>query len=151
MVFCSGVLFLVLSVTGLRQRIFEAVPLELKVAISCGIGLFIMFIGLKNGGLIASDPVTLVKAGRSQNQRRFSCCSAFYSRAGLICWKVRGAIILSVLALTLIGLYVPTSDEAGMLTKAPVTIHRHTGLAHADVPGTGSRSTFSIIFGKRFR
>src|SRR6188472_770293 len=52
MVFCSGLGFLLLSLTGVRQRIIQSIPHELKVAISCGIGLFIAFIGLQKGGVI---------------------------------------------------------------------------------------------------
>jgi AGZA family xanthine/uracil permease-like MFS transporter len=60
LVFYGGVLFLILSLTGIRQRLLEAIPQELKLAITCGIGLFIAFIGLKNGGVIVDNPATLV-------------------------------------------------------------------------------------------
>jgi xanthine/uracil/vitamin C permease (AzgA family) len=69
MVFFSGLCFLALSLTGLRQRIIEAIPHELKIAISCGIGLFIAFIGLQKGGIIAAHPVTLVTAGKLGSPR----------------------------------------------------------------------------------
>ena len=70
MVFCSGAGFLLLSVTGLRRRIIEAIPLELKIATTCGIGLFIAFIGLQKGGIIAAHP--LLQA----NSVRHPCCSS---------------------------------------------------------------------------
>ncbi len=64
MVFCSGALFLALTFTGLRRKNHRShFPLKLMIAISCGIGLFIAFIGLKNGGIIAIGPVHFVKAG----------------------------------------------------------------------------------------
>src|SRR6266853_417118 len=94
MVFCSGVGFLALSLSGVRQRIVEAIPHELKIAISCGIGLFIAFIGLQKGGIIAASTATL-------HQRR-----------------VKGAIVLSVIALTLAGLAIP-APGGGALTKMP--------------------------------
>ena len=62
-VFLSGCCFLLLTLTGIRQKIVAAIPHELKVAISAGIGLFIAFIGLKNGGIVVADPATLVTAG----------------------------------------------------------------------------------------
>ena len=62
-VFWAGVLFLLVSLTPLRQRAAEAVPHNLRAAAAVGIGLFLAFIGLKNSGLVAADPVTFVKPG----------------------------------------------------------------------------------------
>src|SRR6187431_2769596 len=62
-VFWAGVLFLVISVTPVRETIAKAIPAELRLATAGGIGIFLTFIGLKNAGLIAADPVTLVKLG----------------------------------------------------------------------------------------
>ena len=62
-VFVSGVLFLVVTLLGLRKRIVEAIPMSLVSAIAVGIGLFITFIGLKNLGIVVKDPITFVSAG----------------------------------------------------------------------------------------
>ena len=62
-VFWAGVLFLVISVTPVRETIAKAIPAELRLATAGGIGIFLTFIGLKNAGLIAADPVTFVKLG----------------------------------------------------------------------------------------
>ena len=59
-VFWNGILFLLLSLTGIRTKIAEAVPEALKVGVQCGIGLFIAFIGLKNAGIVVSNPATFV-------------------------------------------------------------------------------------------
>ena len=59
----SGVLFLLISVTPVREAIAKAMPAELRIASAAGIGIFLTFIGLKNAGLIAADPVTFVKLG----------------------------------------------------------------------------------------
>src|SRR5882672_3840088 len=61
MVFVSGVLFLILSLVGLREMIFNAISPSMKNGIAAGIGLFIAFIGLQNAGLILKDPGTAVK------------------------------------------------------------------------------------------
>jgi AGZA family xanthine/uracil permease-like MFS transporter len=63
-VFWSGVLFLAISLTPLREAIAKAIPRNLRIASATGIGLFITFIGLKNGGLVAANPVTLVQMGK---------------------------------------------------------------------------------------
>lgn len=62
-VFWSGVLFLLVSLTGLREQIARAIPKNIRTAAACGIGLFLAFIGLKNWGLVVADPVTFVKLG----------------------------------------------------------------------------------------
>ncbi len=60
LVFWSGVFFLIISLTSLRQKIVEAIPSHLRIAMSCGIGLFLTFIGLKNAFIITSSPATFV-------------------------------------------------------------------------------------------
>lgn len=62
-VFISGVLFLIISVTGIRRKVINAVPQGLKFAVGAGIGFFITFIGLKNMGVVVDNPVTLVQLG----------------------------------------------------------------------------------------
>src|SRR5688572_26949100 len=63
-VFWAGVLFLLISVTPIRETIAKAIPSELRIGTAAGIGIFLTFIGLKNAGLITGDPVTLVKLGK---------------------------------------------------------------------------------------
>src|SRR5271170_3854106 len=63
MVFVNGVIFLSLSVSGVREKIIASIPLGLKIAVTCGVGLFIAFIGLKNGGVIAGNANTFVGPG----------------------------------------------------------------------------------------
>src|SRR6266850_2293918 len=62
-VFWAGALFLLISVTPIRETIAKAIPAELRIGTAAGIGIFLTFIGLKNAGFIASDPVTFVKLG----------------------------------------------------------------------------------------
>src|ERR1700752_5138817 len=62
-IFWAGVLFLIVSITPIRETIAKAIPSELRIGTAAGIGIFLTFIGLKNAGFIASDPVTLVKLG----------------------------------------------------------------------------------------
>jgi adenine/guanine/hypoxanthine permease len=62
-IFWAGVFFLLISLTPVRESIAKAIPAELRIAAAAGIGIFLTFIGLKNGGFIAADPVTFVKLG----------------------------------------------------------------------------------------
>jgi AGZA family xanthine/uracil permease-like MFS transporter len=119
MVFCSGALFLVLSITGVRQRIIQAIPQELKLAISAGIGLFILFIGLKNGGVVVSDPVTFVKAGDLGAPVVLLVLAGILLAAILEWRKIRGAMILTIITLTILGLFIANPGGKGMLTTLP--------------------------------
>jgi adenine/guanine/hypoxanthine permease len=119
MTFLSGALFLVLSLTGIRRLILEAIPGELRIAISSGIGLFILFIGLKNGGIIASNPDTFVTAGKLGSPAVLLVLLGILLAAVLIWHKVRGAMILAILVMTLAGLFIPTPDGGRHLTTLP--------------------------------
>ena len=105
--FWEGVLFLLLSAGGVRRRIVDAIPAGLKVAIGCGIGLFIAFIGLKNGGLIVADPATFVGLGDFRQPAVWLVFLGVILTGILIGRRVRGAIILSIIILTVIGLFLP--------------------------------------------
>ncbi len=120
--FFSGLVFLGLTVTGLRRRIIEAIPVELKTAISCGIGLFIAFIGLKNAGIVAPDPNTFVKAGNLSAPPTLLALAGIVLIAMLVWRKVRGAMILGIFALTVAGLFIPTADGRGRLTQMPAAL-----------------------------
>jgi AGZA family xanthine/uracil permease-like MFS transporter len=118
MVFLSGCCFLVLTVTGVRQKIIAAIPRELKLAISAGIGLFIMFIGLQKGGIVSAHPVTLVTAGHFAAPGTLLVLAGIVLTAVLHVRKVRGAIVLGVLAISIAGLFIPAADGSP-LTKTP--------------------------------
>ncbi len=119
LVFYSGLIFLVLSVTGIRRKLIEAIPAELKLAITCGIGLFIAFIGLKGGGVIVADAATFVTLGDFHQPAPLLVLFGLVLTAVLVWRKVPGAIIIGVLALTVIGLFLPNADGKGTLTVMP--------------------------------
>lgn len=122
MTFVSGMLFLVLSISGIWQKIIEAIPLEMKLAISAGIGLFIAFIGLKNGGIIVSDPVTFVRIGSLSSPACLMVLGGIILASVLVWRRIHGAIILTVLALTAIGLFVPGKEPGQTLATRPETL-----------------------------
>jgi AGZA family xanthine/uracil permease-like MFS transporter len=122
MTFLSGFLFLILSVSGIRQKIIEAIPIELKLAISAGIGLFIAFIGLKNGGIIVSDPVTFVRIGRLSSPGCLMVLGGIILAAVLVWRRIHGAIILTVLGLTAIGLFVPGNEPGQTISTRPAAL-----------------------------
>ncbi|MDT0581988.1 NCS2 family permease [Brumicola blandensis] len=119
-VFYNGVLFLLLTLSGLRQKIAEAIPAALKIGVQCGIGLFIAFIGLKNAGLIVDNPATFVGLGDLSEPAVLLALFGIIFTIVLVLKKVSGAILISIITLTLIGLFIPT--EAGYLTAKPDAI-----------------------------
>ncbi len=122
LVFYSGLIFLALSVTGLRKKIVEAIPLELKLAITAGIGFFIAFIGLKNGGVVVANPATFVALGDLSKPGPLLVIAGIIATAILVARKIPGAIILVILALTVVGLIIPAPDGKGMITPIPTGI-----------------------------
>lgn len=121
LVFVNGCIFLALSVTGVREKIIAAIPHQLKLAITCGIGLFIAFIGLKNGGIVIASPATFVTHGDFGTPSVLLCFGGILLTAVLVARKVPGAIILSILAVTLVGLFV-TDGKGGSVTTMPASL-----------------------------
>ncbi len=107
MVFINGIIFLSLSVTGVREKIIASIPLGLKIAVTCGVGLFIAFIGLKNGGVIVASSATFVGPGDFTAGPTVLCLGGIVLTALLVARKVPGAIVLGILAVTIAGLFAP--------------------------------------------
>ena len=102
-VFLSGVAFLILTAPGVRQMIVSAIPSELYAAVAAGIGLFIALIGLHNSGIIVANPDTLVAMGNLRNANTALAILGLLLIAALLAWKIRGAILLGILATTASG------------------------------------------------
>lgn len=130
-VFVEGLIFILLSVTNVREAIFNAIPMNLKHAISAGIGLFIAFIGLQNGKLVTANPATLVGHNVIRNDVHASGMYALLCLLGILIIsvlaykKVRGAILIGIFSswiigmlCQLVGLYVP-NPEAGFYSLYP--------------------------------
>jgi AGZA family xanthine/uracil permease-like MFS transporter len=118
LVFVNGVIFLGLSVTGVREKIITAIPHQLKLAITCGIGLFIAFIGLKNGGIVVANPATFVTHGDFGSPSVLLCFGGILLTAVLVARRVPGAIIVSILAVTALGVFV-SNGKGGHVTTLP--------------------------------
>ncbi|MGI8852420.1 MAG: NCS2 family permease [Methyloceanibacter sp.] len=99
-VFISGVLFFLLSLSPLRAWLIDAIPMNLKLGIAAGIGLFLALIGLQNAGIIADDPVTLVTLGDLGKPQAWLAVAGFFLIAALSVRNVTGAIIIGVLSVT---------------------------------------------------
>jgi len=130
MVFINGLIFLALSVTGIREKIIAAIPHALKIAVTCGIGLFIAFIGLKNGGVIVATPATFVRAGDFASGPVALCLAGVLLTIVLVARRVPGAIVISIALITLAGLFVPAAAGA-KVTQLPSSL---VALPHSPAP-----------------
>ncbi len=97
-VFLSGVLFLLLTLSGVRRLIVGAIPRPLFHAVAAGIGLFIAFIGLRDAGIVVSDPATMVTLGDLSKPTALLALSGLVLIAALQAYKIKGAILIGILA-----------------------------------------------------
>ena len=102
-VFLSGVAFLLLTVVGARQMIVNAIPRSLFSAVAGGVGLFIAFIGFKDAGIIVANPATTVGLGDLTAHSVALSLLGLTIIAGLQAWKVKGALLIGILATTVGG------------------------------------------------
>lgn len=102
-VFIEGIIFIVLSLFKVREKIINAIPINLKKAISVGIGLFIAFIGLQNAGIIADNGATLVSLGEIVSSGALLTIIGIIAITVLLFFKIKGAILIGILGTTLIG------------------------------------------------
>lgn len=121
MVFVNGIIFLALSVTGVREKIIKCIPYALKIAITCGIGVFIAFIGLKNAGIVTAHPATLVTPGDFSSPPVALALAGIILLAALVARRVPGAILLGIGLITLAGLFVP-NGQGGTVTARPESL-----------------------------
>ena len=105
-VLIEGVIFIILTVTKVRQWILNSIPSSLKYAIGAGIGLFIAFIGMQNSGLIVNSDSTLVVLGDVCHGSGLLAVIGIFITATLLILKVRGGILLGIILTSLLGLVI---------------------------------------------
>ncbi|MBP2636610.1 MAG: Xanthine/uracil/vitamin permease [Firmicutes bacterium] len=147
-VFFSGILFLILTLGGIRQAIIHSVPMNLKCAIGVGIGLFIAFIGLKNAGIIIADKATFVSVGHLINSEPLLACIGLLFTAALLARNVKGAILIGIITTTILGMIcgvVPAPKSINDIVSFSIPSLTPT-LMQLDIMGAWQYGIFSIIF-----
>ncbi len=104
-VFWSGIIFVLLSLFGIRKLLVQAIPQQLRYGIASGIGLFIAFIGLQHSGLVVADKTTLVRFG-TLDPPTLVCIAGFAATGILVARRIRGALIFGIVATTLLAIPV---------------------------------------------
>ena len=118
-VFIAGVLFFIMSITPLRRWMLDSIPLNLRIAMGAGVGLFIGFIGLKNGGIIISDGATFLSLGDFANSNTLLAGLGFLLIAILSIRKIPGAIIIGILTVTLLSIILNLVEFDGIFALPP--------------------------------
>ncbi|MGL5653201.1 MAG: NCS2 family permease, partial [Vibrio sp.] len=118
-VFCSGVLFILLSLFKIREWIINSIPHSLRTGISAGIGLFLAFIALKNAGIVVDNPATLVSLGDITSLNAVLASIGFFLTIGLVYRGVKGAVMIAILAITGLGLVLGDVQWGGVMSTPP--------------------------------
>ncbi|MFE8699936.1 NCS2 family permease [Cytobacillus sp. FJAT-54145] len=123
-VFVSGVLFVILSVLKIREKIIDVIPDDLKYAIASGIGFFVAFIGLKNAGIVQANPATFVSLGAIKSGPTLLAVFGFIVTVIFLVKNIRGGIFYGMVLTTIVGILVgiiekPTAIVGGIPSLEP--------------------------------
>ena len=118
-VFLAGILFVIISVTPLRQWMLNSIPMNLRIAMGAGVGLFVGFIGLKTGGIIIQNEATFLSLGNFKDIETLLAALGFLLILVLAVRKVIGAIIIGVLTVTISGLLLGLIQFNGIVSSPP--------------------------------
>lgn len=142
-VFISGVVFLLLTLARIRALIVDAIPLTLKTAIACGIGLFIAFIGLKNAGVIVASPATFVTLGHLASKPVILALLGLLITGALMARGFKTAILIGILAVTLAAIAFGLAQLPTRIVEIPAW--RETFL-QLDLRGALSLGLLDVVF-----
>ncbi|WP_197277542.1 NCS2 family permease [Bacillus sp. FJAT-27245] len=140
-VFLAGVLFLLLSLTKLREMLIESIPESLKHAITSGIGLFIAFLGLKMAGIVAGNKETLVSIGNLHNAGTILSIVGLFVTLILLARKVKGALFIGMLVTAVIGYFMGMLKLDGVVSAPPSLV-----FFDMDLSGVFSHGLFTVVF-----
>jgi AGZA family xanthine/uracil permease-like MFS transporter len=139
----AGLIFILTAGIGLRERLIPAIPESLKHAMAVGIGLLIALIGLEWGGIIVDSPGTLVMLGNLKSGPALLTLFGLVTMAVLMARRVKGALLLGILASTGVGLATGLVHYQGLVSRPPSIAPT---LLQLDIPGAFTPSMIPIIF-----
>ena len=147
-VFISGIIFLLLTVTKLRQLIIDSVPMSLKCAVVVGIGMFIAFVGLQGSGLVVSNPATKVALGSLKELQPLLAAIGILIIGVLLALHVKGAMLIGILAITILGMILgvtPAPTSIGSIVSFDLPAFSQTFM-QMDVLGAIHYGLITVIF-----
>ncbi len=142
-VFLAGILFVIISVTPLRRWMLNSIPMNLRIAMGAGVGLFIGFIGLKTGGIIIQNDATFLSLGNLKDTETLLTALGFLLILVLALKKITGAIIIGILTITISSLLLGLVEFNGIISAPP---NISSILLKLDIFGAIDIAMISIIF-----
>lgn len=142
-IFFSGVFFLILTVTRVREQIVNGIPECLKYSTAGGIGMFIAFVGLRNAKLVVANPATFVGLGSFANREAQLACIGLAIMLVLMTRKINGAILIGILATTVLGIPRGMASWPSAIFSWP---HPASTWLQLDLRGALHLSLLEIIF-----
>ena len=118
-VFLEGLIFIILTLTNIREKLVYLIPDTLKNSISAGIGLYIAFIGLKSAGVIVNNDATLVSLGKITSGAPLLCIIGIVITSLLMVKNVKGGLLIGILATTIIGIPMGVTQLNGVISTPP--------------------------------
>ncbi|MDP0925637.1 NCS2 family permease [Paracoccus onubensis] len=118
-VFISGVIFLILTVTGIRSWLISGIPISMRSGIAAGIGLFLAIIAMKSSGIIVANDATFVALGNMTETGTLLAIIGFFIIAALDALKVPGSILIGILVVTLAAILLGVSEFGGIMSMPP--------------------------------
>ena len=142
-VFLSGVCFLSLSLFNIREWIINSIPVPMRKGIAAGIGLFLALIALKNAGIVVDNPATLVSLGDMTALPAVLASLGFALLVALIHYRVKGSIMLAILAITMLGIIFGEVQYTGIIAIPPSILPTFMQM---DIAGAFNVGMVSIVF-----
>jgi AGZA family xanthine/uracil permease-like MFS transporter len=118
-VFCSGVIFFLISIFRIREYVINSIPKNLKLAISAGVGLFLGIIALEQSKIVVASPVTLVTLGDLKQWPALLCLMGFVLIAALNSRRIIGGTLIGILIVSLIGIPLGLASFGGIVSAPP--------------------------------
>ena len=144
-VFISGVLFLALTAVNVQEMLVNAIPASIRHGTAAGIGIFIAFIGLQNSGIIVENPATLVSLGDYASAEVLLALAGIILIGSLTLWKVRGAIIIGILAVSVVGILFGVSPPPEAVAAWPMWPGEIVGQAFANLGAAFDMGVVTIV------
>ncbi|MDF0533891.1 NCS2 family permease [Shewanella sp. A32] len=142
-VFLSGCCFLILSLVRIREWVVNSIPMSLRMGIAAGIGLFLALIGLRNAGIVVGNPATLVGLGDLTSFNSVMAILGFFLIVAFVHRGYKAAVIMSILAVTVLGLVFGDVKYTGVLSMPPSIAPTFMKM---DITGVLDISMISIVF-----
>lgn len=146
-VMISGLLFILITVTSIREKIVDCLPQNIKAAITSGIGLFIALIGLKSGGIVIANPGTLVAFGDFTKPNVILTVIGIIIMGVLVARRVKGAMLIAILLTTIIGIPMGIThiENIKLLSTPPSVSNTFMAMDFKGLLGHGGAGAFGAI------